>query len=219
MKKIKVYIVDDHRLFIDGLQAILKNVKDIEVVGFSLSGSEAIEALNNNRVDVLVTDISMPEMSGYDLVKIVSAKFPNIKVLTLSMHYEYSYIEKMIEVGSLGYVLKNTGAKELQNAIRVINEGNTCYSPKVEEAIIKGYSMEKVKAFKNIVKQEREIILTPREKDVLKLVVEAYSSSEIADMLGVSYHTITSHRKNINAKLGTSTIAEVIKLAKEKALI
>ncbi len=219
MKKIKVYIVDDHKLFIDGLQAILKNVKDIEVVGFSLSGSEAIEALNNNRVDVLVTDISMPEMSGYDLVKIVSAKFPNIKVLTLSMHYEYSYIEKMIEVGSLGYVLKNTGAKELQNAIRVINEGNTCYSPKVEESIIKGYSMEKVKAFKNIVKQEQEIILTPREKDVLKLVVEAYSSSEIADMLGVSYHTITSHRKNINAKLGTSTIAEVIKLAKEKALI
>ncbi len=219
MKKIKVYIVDDHKLFIDGLQAILKNVKDIEVVGFSLSGSEAIEALNNISVDVLVTDISMPEMSGYDLVKIVSAKFPNIKVLTLSMHYEYSYIEKMIEVGSLGYVLKNTGAKELQNAIRVINGGNTCYSPKVEEAIIKGYSIEKVKAFKNIVKQEQEIILTPREKDVLRLVVEAYSSSEIADILGVSYHTITSHRKNINAKLGTSTIAEVIKLAKEKALI
>jgi DNA-binding NarL/FixJ family response regulator len=220
MSKIKVYIVDDHELFIDGLKAILKKSDDIVVVGSSTSGKDTIEDLDKLEVDVLVTDISMPVMSGYELCKIVNSRFPDIKVLVLSMHHDYSYVEEMLNVGALGYVLKNTGSKELQEAIKVVASGESYYSESVKQSIINGYSKDKVKSFKaGRAKDNNPILLTPREKEILALVLKGYKSNEIGEILSLSYHTITSHRKNINAKIGTSNIAEITKIVNDQNLL
>ncbi len=216
--RIRVYIVDDHQLFIDGIKALLKKVEDIVVVGDAISGKDCLEELNGLKVDVLITDISMPEMQGDELVGHVKRLFPTLKVLTLSMHYDFKYIDRMIQVGALGYVLKNTGVKELREAIRCVNKGKTYYSPKVQDAIVNGYSKEKIKAFKALADSNSDIILTPREIEVLKFVVKGYSSTEIADVLDVSYHTITSHRKNINAKVGSSSLSDLSRIVREKNL-
>ncbi len=220
MSKIKVYIVDDHELFIDGLKSILKKSDEIKVVGSSTSGSYAIDELNNLNVDVLVTDISMPIMSGYELCKIVNSKFPDIRILVLSMHHEYSYVEDMLNVGALGYVLKNTGFKELREAIKVVARGESYYSEAVKQSIINGYSQEKVRSNKILSNtQSDSILLTPREKEVLTLVLKGYKSNEIGEILSLSYHTITSHRKNINAKIGTSNVAEIAQIVKKQGLL
>jgi DNA-binding NarL/FixJ family response regulator len=220
MSKIKVYIVDDHELFIDGLKAILKKSDDIVVIGSSTSGKDTLVDLEKIDVDVLVTDISMPVMSGYDLCKIVNSKFPDIKILVLSMHHDYSYVEDMLNVGALGYVLKNTGSKELKEAIKVVASGNSYYSEAVKQSILNGYSKEKVKVNKTVRPNNNSpILLTPREKEILTLILKGYKSNEIGEILSLSYHTITSHRKNINAKIGTSNIAEITKIVNEQNLL
>jgi DNA-binding NarL/FixJ family response regulator len=216
---IKVFIVDDHQLFIDGLKSLFNRVTDITVVGEALSAKECLEKLKNMDVEVLVTDINMPNMKGDELVGFVKRLYPKIRILTLSMHDDYGHIDTMIRAGVLGYVLKNTGAKELQEAIRFVYSGQTYYSPRVQDAIIKGYSKEKVESFSKVANIEEEIILTPREVEVVKLVIKGFSSTEIAEILGISYHTITSHRKNINAKLGTTSLVEISKIVTERGLI
>lgn len=220
MSKIRVYIVDDHELFIDGLKSILRKSDEIRVVGSSTSGKEAIEDLKNIEVDVLVTDISMPIMSGFELSRIVNTIYPDIRILILSMHHDYNHIEEMLNAGALGYVLKNTGSKEFQDAIRVVSKGDSFYSDKIKQSIVNGYSKEKVKSFKVVNDgNEENIFLTPREKDVLRLVLKGYKSNEIGDILSLSYNTITTHRKNINAKVGANTLAELSKIVVDKALL
>jgi len=220
MSKIRVYIVDDHELFIDGLKAILRRVEDIKVVGSSTSGKQAVEDLNNIEIDVLITDISMPIMSGFELSRIVNTKHPDIRILVLSMHYDYNHVEEMLNAGALGYVLKNTGSKELQEAIRIVAKGESFYSDKIKQSIVTGYSKEKVKSFKSVNNGDEEsIFLTPREKDVLRLVLKGYKSNEIGDILSISYNTITTHRKNINAKVGANTLAELSKIVVDKGLL
>jgi DNA-binding NarL/FixJ family response regulator len=205
-------------MFIDGLKALLNFSDDIKVVGESLSGKQCIEELHEKQVDVLITDISMPEMKGDELAKNVTNLFPSIKILALSMHHDIMYINKMIQAGAIGYVLKNTGAEELEEAIRLVYQGKTYYSPQVKEAIIRGYSKEKSKTFK-VMDEDRQLILTPREKEVIQLVIKGFSSSEVAEQLDLSYHTITSHRKNLNAKLGTSSITEIERILRENNII
>lgn len=220
MSKIRVYIVDDHELFIDGLKSILRKSDEIKVVGSSTSGKEAIEDLKNIEVDVLVTDISMPIMSGFELSRIVNTMYPDIRILILSMHHDYNHIEEMLNAGALGYVLKNTGSKEFQDAIRIVSKGDSFYSDKIKQSIVNGYSKEKVKSFKVVNDgNEENIFLTPREKDVLRLVLKGYKSNEIGDILSLSYNTITTHRKNINAKVGANTLAELSKIVVDKALL
>lgn len=220
MSKIRVYIVDDHELFIDGLKSILRKSDEIKVVGSSTSGKEAIEDLKNIEVDVLVTDISMPIMSGFELSRIVNTIYPDIRILILSMHHDYNHIEEMLNAGALGYVLKNTGSKEFQDAIRIVSKGDSFYSDKIKQSIVNGYSKEKVKSFKVVNDgNEENIFLTPREKDVLRLVLKGYKSNEIGDILSLSYNTITTHRKNINAKVGANTLAELSKIVVDKALL
>ncbi len=217
--KIKVFVVDDHQLFIDGLKALLKISPEIKVVGEAVSGKECIEKLENLDIDVLITDISMPEMNGDELVKIVKLRFSSIRILTLSMHYDYQYIDKMINAGTLGYILKNTGIKELSDAIRIVYAGKSYYSSKVQESIVLGFSQERVQNFKALADKPDDIFLTPRESEILKMIIDGHSSNEIADILELSYHTITSHRKNINAKLGTSSLLEMTRIANDKRLV
>jgi len=216
---IKVFIVDDHQLFIDGLKSLFRRVTDITVIGEALSAKECLKKLKGIEIDVLLTDINMPEMKGDELVGFVKKLYPEIKILTLSMHDDYDHIDTMIKAGVNGYVLKNTGAKELYESIKFVYNGQTYYSPKVQDAIVQGYSKEKVDSYSKVANIEESIVFTQRELDVIKLIVKGYSSAEMADILGISYHTITSHRKNINAKIGTNSIAEMSKIVTEKGLL
>ena len=215
---IKIFIVDDHQLFIDGLKAIFKRTAGLSVVGYALSGKECLEKIKDMEIDVLITDISMPEMKGEELVQHLIRTFPKMKILTLSMHDDYGHIDKMLKAGALGYVLKNTGASELREAVETVARGENFFTSKVSDAIAKGYIQE-VKNIESQVPDENEIFLTRREKGILKLVFKGFSSQEIADELILSYHTITQHRKNINAKLGTSNKLEIENIVKEKGLL
>ncbi len=216
---IKVFIVDDHQLFIDGIKAILSKVVGIEIVGSALSGKECITIIKKMDVDVLISDISMPEMKGDELVGHITKFFPNIKTLALSMHDDYTYIEKMLASGASGYILKNTGVTELKEAIFTVYKGENYFSPKVSDSIAKGY----VKSSMNIAPKNEasndDVFLTRREKSVLKLVFAGMSSQIVADELNLSYHTVTQHRKNINAKLGTHVVSELEHIVKTKNLL
>lgn len=213
-KLIKVFIVDDHQLFIDGLKAILKSFKDMKVVGEALNGEDCLQQLKQKSVDVLVTDISMPIMSGNELAYQVKRNYPDIKVLALSMHNNIESIDAMMKAGASGYILKNTGRKELKEAIFEIYKGGNYYGPLVKEAMVNNY----VSPVKNMVKKpakEKRFFLTSREKEVVSLIIHGMSNTEIAEELMLSIHTIIAHRKNIYSKMNVSNTASLIETINE----
>ena len=212
---IKIFIIDDHQLFIDGLKMILGLVDGFQVVGEACSGEEGITALENLEVDVLITDYSMKGMNGYDVTKYVKNRFPNINILTLSMHDDIGHINKMTKAGSLGYILKNTGKRELKEAIETVNRGEAYYSVKVKEAILKKYTKDSkpVVVEKKIATGE-EVVFTRREEQVLKMMVIGLPTKEIADALSMSYHTVNTHRKNINSKITAASDLTVLQYVK-----
>ncbi len=203
---IKIFIIDDHQLFIDGLKMLLSQVEEFEVVGEALSGEEGIKALDKTVVDILITDYSMEGMSGLEVVKYVRKSYPKIKIITLTMHTDIGFIDKMINAGSLGYLLKNTGRKELVEAIETVNSGQTYYSPKAKETIINRYTTDLTPKDDKEEKSKQDAVrFTTREKQVLKLMVSGLPSKEIADVLCMSYHTVTTHRRNINFKISKTS--------------
>ncbi|RLD63087.1 MAG: hypothetical protein DRI84_10110 [Bacteroidetes bacterium] len=212
---IRTFIIDDHQLFIDGLKALLGFVDNIEVVGEALNGEEGVKKLKKQDVDVLITDYSMDGMSGYDVVKYVREHFPNIRILTLSMHDDIQFIDQMTNAGSLGYILKNTGRRELVEAIESVSKGETYYSIRVKEAILNKYS-KKVNTAQGVEKSfsGEEVFFTRREKQVLKLMVSGLTSKDIADALCMSFHTVNTHQKNINSKIDTSSDLTVVQYVK-----
>lgn len=212
---IRIFIIDDHQLFIDGLKMLLGQVDNFEVVGEALSGEDAIQILGKYKVDVLITDYSMGGMTGYEVAKYVRSTFPSIKVITLTMHAEIEYIDRMIKVGSLGYLMKNTGRKELVEAIEAVNKGESYYSQLAKDAILKKYTKAQTPPEKIKKTPSGELIrFTPREKQVLKLMVSGLPSKEIADVLCMSSHTVYTHRKNINLKISSSSDLSVIQYVK-----
>lgn len=199
---IRTFIIDDHQLFIDGLKALLKLEKNIEVVGEALSGEDAIVALEQMEVDVLITDYSMDGMTGYEVIKYVRKCFPEIRILTLTMHADISYIDQMTNAGSLGYILKNTGRKELIEAIEAVYAGKTYFTMRVKESILENYTNELPPLPEDTTNNNDAIDFTRREKQVLKLLITGLPSKEIADVMCMSLHTVNTHRKNINSKIG-----------------
>jgi len=212
---IRIFIIDDHQLFIDGLKMILNQVKGFEVVGEALSGEQGISALGRTETDILITDYSMGGMSGFEVVKYVKKTFPKIGIITLTMHAGIEYIDKMINAGSLGYLMKNTSRVELKEAIEAVNNGESYYSKLAKDAILNKYTKNQTPQ----VEEKREptglpVRFTPREKEVLKLMVIGLPSKEIADVLCMSYHTVTTHRGNIHSKIADSSDLTVIQYVK-----
>ncbi len=216
MNKIRLLLVDDHRLMLDGLIALLEDEDCIEEVIGATSGKEALKIIEVNTVDVLMADINMPEMSGVELTRIVREKFPDTKVLALSMYNDNVMISKMIEAGALGYVLKSTNISELMDAITTVASGKRFLSKDVQEVIMKGIynSGSPISALEpNVVK------LTPRETEILSLIAREYSNEQIAEKLFISERTVETHRKNIFVKTKQKTIVGLIKYAIENELI
>lgn len=210
---IRVMIVDDHQLFIDGIKQLFETDKQINFVSEALNGKQAIEALKNTPVDIAIVDIEMPELNGIELTKYIKANCPETKVLVLTMYNDTEIINEILMAESEGYVLKNTDKKELKDAILKISNGGMYYSSKVLEIIKNDYG----KSFKKSV--QHKIDLTPREIEIIQLIYQEYSTKEISEKLHISYYTVETHRKNILKKTKVKSIVGLIKYAMENKIL
>lgn len=207
----KIILVDDHLMFIDGIKSIINKVDNYEVVGEASNGFDALELLRSYDVDLVVTDINMPEMSGTELTKRIKENTPEIKVMVLSMYDDREIIHEIVMSEAEGYILKNAGKKELLNALEKILNGGTYYSNEVMEIITENY-VRKQKAI------EKTRDLTTREIEILQLVCQEYSTPEIGDILNISPLTVETHRKNILKKTKVRTIVGLIRFAIENGI-
>ena len=216
METINILLVDDHNLIREGLKLILKKNKNFKIIGEASNGVEAIRYIDKNaeNIHVVMLDITMPELDGFEVAKIVRQNHPEIKILALTMHSEESYITKMINVGVHGYVLKDSNLEDLSTAIHTILEDKPYYSSDVSAIMINSL-MNKDKK-----KQNNEIDnLTDREVQIIDLITEGFKSSEIADKLKLSTRTIEVHRRNLMKKLDVKNTAELVSFVLKSKLI
>lgn len=209
--KISLAIVDDHQIVIDGLKSLLAGHPQFVVEIESTQPQNIPSLLNDHGVDILLTDIMMPVMTGAELAKIVRQRFPNVKILALSMNGQGDVVNKMIEDSDIsGYVLKNIGKQELIAALEKIARGGIYFSQEVLDEMQK--SSEKKKT-------TEEIRLTGREIEIIKLIEKEFGNKQIADHLFISERTVETHRKNIFRKTKTATLIGLIKYAYESNII
>jgi two-component system, NarL family, nitrate/nitrite response regulator NarL len=210
----KVLIVDDHKLMIEGLLALLTGDMSITVVDVASHGRQALEILGLHEVDVVLTDISMPIMDGIDLTTAITSQYPKIKVIALTMHGDSQHITSMLEAGVSGYIYKNVSNTELITAIKRVYEGGTYYSEEIAAVILKtAHSQIKIQAESN------KVNLTSREKEIITLISQEQSNAAIAAQLFISERTVETHRKNIYNKTKTSSLVGLIKWAYENKVI
>lgn len=203
---IRVFIVDDHYIVIQGLKSLLCDEKDIEVLGYAMNAESCLQFFAVNKADVILMDISMPGMDGIALCREIKIKYPSIMVLALSTYSQDSYIRQMMNNGASGYILKNTDKEELLEAIYAVNRGKTYLSFEVGQLI-------KSSAASGLP------VLTRREKEVLVLVAEGMTTSEIAQKLFISEATVNSHRRNLLDKIHAKNTASLIKFALENGMV
>ncbi len=207
---IRVLIADDHDLFRDGLKSIFKNEKNIQVVGDVPNGALAIKEVKKTKVDVVLMDISMPEIDGIDATERILSKHPNIKIIMLTMHNDVKTIRRVIEAGAHGYLLKHSSKAKLVEGINEVCSGQTYFSNEVTEQLIK--SMRAMDT-------DQEVVLTKREEDILLLICEERTTTQIAKILHISPNTVESHRKSLLNKTGCKNSVGLAKFAIENGLI
>jgi len=218
MDKIKILLVDDHQIVRDGIRKILADEKDFEYIASVNDGLEALDFIKRNRPDIVITDLSMPNMSGIELAGKISSSFPEIKVLILSMFTNEDYIFNAIKAGAKGFLPKQDSTTEvLIQAIRTIANGDEYYSPSISRIVLKNY-IEQAKN-STISDISKKIQLTLREKEILKLFVEGHTNLEIADILNISMHTVKTHKNNIMQKYNFKSTVEMIKFALRNKIV
>ena len=208
-RKIKVVLVDDHHIVLDGLESLLSNDGGFDVLASLRSGEEVLDFLQKEQPQVLLTDYSLPGVSGLDFVRQVRRNYPLIKIIVLSMHDEAHIIKSILKEGAEGYLLKNIQHSELKSAIRHVAQGLPYVSPEVTRLL-----MDEM----NRPKGEPEL-LTERELDVLRLIAKELSNKAIAEKLFISERTVETHRKNIFRKTKTTSLVGLIKFAFEQKLV
>lgn len=211
-KKYKILITDDHRMFAEGLKAMLMTRRNLTAPHIADSGYQALEMLNNEHFDLLITDINMPEMSGIELTREVKSRFPSVKILVITMHDDQEIVNEILMSEADGYILKNSGRDEFFKAIDSILEDSTYYSNEVLSVLL-----TRVRKESKINNNTRN--LTERELEILSLIAQEYSSGQIAEKLFISKHTVDTHRKNILQKTETRTLVGLIRFAWENNLI
>ncbi|EOU2461748.1 response regulator [Vibrio navarrensis] len=209
-RPIRIVIVDDHQVVLDGFIARLEIEPEIEVVGTASNGLEALDAVRRHKPDVVLMDISMPIMNGIEATRLIKEEFPESKVLMLTMHDNREYIMKVMQEGAVGYMLKEISAEKMVQAIKTVNQGSTYFCESVTQTL---FTQEIVPA------AQRANPLSRREEAVLKLVAQGHSSKKIATLLNISYRTVETHRHNIKHKLDLHSTAELAKYAFEQGLV
>jgi DNA-binding NarL/FixJ family response regulator len=215
MNLIKIVLVDDHRIFRDGLKSLLSEANFIEVIGEATDGNELYKLLKSLKPDLVIMDISMKGPSGIDVSAQIAASYPEIKVMILSMHTNEEFVINAIKAGVKGYLSKDTSGEELLDAIKIIYEGGEWYSKLVSDNFMKNYA-KKFKAEQSLLENKT---LTQREIEILKLAATGHTNKEIADKLFISTKTVDCHKNNIVQKLKLKNTAEMVLYAVKNKII
>ena len=202
---IKVFIVDDHYMVIEGIRSLLQSEKNIDWAGHATNAVSCLAFLQQQQPDIILMDINLPDKSGIDLCKEVKEKYPSVFIVGLSTFNQQSFIQKMMDSGASGYVLKNASQEELMEAIETVVKGKIFLSDEAAQSLQKRESVN--------------IVLTRREKEVLELIAEGLTNNVIAQQLFISPSTVDTHRKNLLAKLEAKNTASLIRLATQLQLI
>jgi len=215
MIKHKLLIADDHAMIRDGIKALLKQIREYQVLGEAANGVEAIEKYFALKPDLVILDISMPEMNGMDASKQILERDPDAKIIMLSMHDDEEYISRCIEQGVKGFVVKEESGKELNFAIRSVLDGNNYFSNHVQQVIVNRYANSAARKKQ----KETDVKLTTREIEIVKLISEGLTSQEMADKLFISPRTVETHRANLMKKVGVKNSIELVKRVEKMNLL
>ena len=215
MPKIRVLVVDDHTIVRDGICSLLGLTPDIEVIGEAANGREALEVLRKLMPDVVLMDIAMPIMSGLEATRRITKEFPKIKVLALTQYDDREYVFPVIEAGAHGFISKTAASSELASGIRSVCRGDSFLSPSVARVLVEDYQQgDSIRKSHDPYEQ-----LTDREREILKLLAEGYTTREVADTLIISPKTVEGHRTSLMAKLDIHNRIDLVKYALRKGII
>ncbi len=217
VQKKKIFIADDHQLFIDGLRLIFAQNAHYEISGYGSSGIAIIDFIKQQPVDIVITDINMPGMNGIEATEKIKAINPDIKVIAVSMVNDYASVHKMLQSGADGYVLKNAGADELIKALDFAEGGDVFINKEIADILLKGIRFNQSAEAKRIIAVRED--LTQREKEILTLIIKGFSNQQIADQLFISIPTVKTHRSNILAKCDVKNTASLVRFVMENDLL
>lgn len=209
----RIVIADDHRIVRQGLRSLVEQESDLEVIGMAANGRQALQMTRRLIPDVVIMDISMPDLNGIDATSQIVNEAPGVKVIALSMHSEKQLIDGMLRAGAAGYLLKESAFEELIKAIRIVCAGKKYLSPDVTDIVLRDYLNPSIDNDHNLTQD-----LTLREREVLQLIVEGCATKEVANRLNISIKTVESHRSRIMNKLGLHTVAELTKYAVRRGI-
>ncbi len=201
MHKIKVVIVDDHPMVLEGMSAMLTQIEFVEIAGTAANAYEAMQEIKMATPDIVITDINMPEISGIELALKIRKEFPAVKIIAMSTFKERSYISQMIQNGAAGYLVKSASREEIEEAILSVYEGKLYMSLDINLSTADKQELTDMP------------VLSSREKEVLVLIADGFTNPQIAGKLFISLHTVDSHRKNLLTKFAVNNTASLIKLA------
>jgi len=208
---VQLALLDDHQIVIDGLKLLLAGHPEFDIQGEFNKGYDLLESLKHKPADIVLTDIMMPEMDGFEVALRIHKEFPNTRVLALSMNDDGMLIDQMIEqAGVSGYLLKTAGKDELVTALRAVSSGETYFSREI---------LTELHSYRKIKKENEDIHLTAREIDIIRCMAEDLSNREIAERLFISERTVETHRKNIFRKTGMHSAMSLVEFARKRKLI
>ncbi len=215
MKQIRILLADDHNVIRRGIRLLLESEADFNVVAEAADGRMAVEQALANKPDVVVLDISMPQLNGIDAAQRMTEALPGTAIVVLSMHADEGYVLRALRAGAKGYLVKNSAEGDLIEAIRTVSQGRAFFSPEIGRMLVEDYIRE-VRA--RGVTDSYEL-LTTREREILHMLAEGKSNKEIASLLNLSLFTVETHRRNLQEKLNLHSIAELILYALRKGVI
>src|SRR4051794_28764861 len=215
MSPIRILLADDHTVMRSGLRVLLERQPGFQVIGEAGDGRQAIELAETHAPNVAVIDIAMPNLNGIEATRQITAKYPGIAVVILSMHSDESYVLRALKSGARGYLLKDSPEADLINAIRAVHDGKAFFSPAISKMLVEDY----MRQLQQRGAEDSYELLTSREREVLQLLAEGKSNKEAATALGLSLHTVETHRSNILEKLNLHGTPELILYAVRKGVI
>ncbi len=215
LNPIRIVLADDHVVMRAGLRLVLEQQEGLRVVGEAGDGREAVGLAEKLKPNVLVMDIGMPNLNGIEASRQVSARFPEIAIVILSMHSDEGYILRALRAGARSYLLKDSAEADLVRAVRAVVAGKSYFSPAVSKVLLEDY----MRKLQRTGAEDSFELLSPREREILQLVAEGKSNKEIADLLHLSVYTVETHRASIMKKLNLRGIPELILYAVRKGII
>jgi two-component system response regulator NreC len=208
---IRILIADDHGVVAEGLKHLVEREADMQVIACVPDGREAVQQARDARPDVVLMDLSMPELNGADATRAILERDPACRVIVLSMYSQREYVRRALKAGAAGYVVKRSAAKEVVEAIRAVHAGQRYLSPRIADVVIEDYTDEK--------HDDRLARLSAREREVLQLLAEGRTGAQIAERLSLSQKTVETYRARLVEKLGIRDLAGLVRFAIQKGLV